>query len=111
MDEYIEREAALEICETEYQNRLRMHDYCRVTVAWGIGDEIKALPAADVAPVVHGRWELLRKGDWNSVFVCSLCGRRETIAESESYNSQLKMPRKYPYCHCGAKMDGGAENG
>lgn len=68
-------------------------------------------PAADVEPVRHGRWELLRKGDWNSVFVCSLCGRRETIAESESYNSQLKMPKKYPYCHCGAKMDGSGGNG
>lgn len=65
-----------------------------------------SIPAADVAPVVHGRWKLLRKGDWTSVFVCSVCGRRETIAESESYNSQLKMPRKYPYCHCGARMDG-----
>ena len=61
--------------------------------------------AADVAPVVHGRWKLLRKGDWTSVFVCSVCGRRETIVESESYNSQLEIPRKYPYCHCGAKMD------
>lgn len=70
-------------------------------------EAINRTPAADVAPVVHGRWELLRKGDWTSVFVCSVCGRRETIAESESYNSQLKMPRKYPYCHCGAKMDGG----
>lgn len=69
-----------------------------------------SIPAADVAPVVHGRWKLLRKGDWTSVFVCSVCGRRETIAESESYNSQLKMPRKYPYCHCGARMDGGACN-
>lgn len=68
------------------------------------------LPAADVAPVVHGRWKLLRKGDWTSAFVCSVCGRRETIAESESYNSQLKMPREYPYCHCGARMDDGACN-
>lgn len=67
---------------------------------------IADMSAADVAPVVHGRWELLRKGDWTSVFVCSVCGRRETIAESESYNSQLKMPRKYPHCHCGARMDG-----
>lgn len=63
-------------------------------------------PLPDAVPVVHGRWKLLRKGDWTSVFVCSVCGRRETIAESESYNSQLKMPRKYPYCHCGARMDG-----
>ena len=70
---------------------------------------IDDMPTADVAPVRHGRWELLRKGDWTSVFVCSVCGRRETIAESESYNSQLKMPKKYPYCHCGAKMDGETE--
>ena len=68
--------------------------------------EIADMPAADVAPVVHGRWELQRKGDWISVFVCSVCGRGETIAESVLYNSQLKMPKKYPYCHCGAKMDG-----
>ena len=51
MAEYIEREAALEICETEYQKRLKMLDYCGDTVAWNIGGEIKALPAADVAPV------------------------------------------------------------
>ena len=75
-----------------------------------IENALDFIPAADVAPVVYGRWELLRKGDWNSVFVCSVCGRRETIAESESYNSQLKMPRKYPYCHCGARMDGDADD-
>lgn len=51
MAECIEREAALEICETEYQKRLRMFDYCGDTVAWNIGHEIKALPAADVVPV------------------------------------------------------------
>ena len=51
--EYIEREAALEICKTEYQNRLRILDYCGDTVAWNIGSEIKAIPAADVAEVVH----------------------------------------------------------
>ena len=111
MAEYIERKAALEICAKAYQDRLQMADYCGDTVAWNINAEIKNIPAADVALVKHGRWKLLRKGDWTSVFVCSVCGRRETIAESESYNSQLKMPKKYPYCHCGAKMDGGESNG
>ena len=53
MAEYIEKEAALEICETEYQDRLRKLDYCGDTVAWNIGSEIKALPTADVAPVVR----------------------------------------------------------
>ena len=95
MAEYIDREECCEKhcrCSNEYCDK----ESCPIWKA----------PAADVAPVVHGRWELLRKGDWTSVFVCSVCGRRETIAESESYNSQLKMPRKYPHCHCGARMDG-----
>lgn len=109
MDDYIKREAAIEICEAECQARLRMCDYSGYTVAWSVGSEIKALPAADVAPVVHGRWKLLHKGGWTSVFVCSVCGRRETITESESYNSQHKMPKEYPYCHCGARMDGDSD--
>ena len=51
----------------------------------------KEIPAADVAPVVHGRWikkEFLR---------CSECD----------------MPTMYPwpYCQkCGAKMDGGIQD-
>ena len=53
MAEYIPRTAALEICEMEYQGRLRMLDYCGGTVAWSIFHEIKALPPADVAPVVR----------------------------------------------------------
>lgn len=81
--------------------------YCLDNVFNWLAEEFEITePHTDVAPVVHGRWELLRKGDWASVFVCSVCGRRERITESESYNSQLKMPREYPYCHCGARMDG-----
>ena len=53
MAEYIDREAALEICDKEYKERLRMHDYCGDTVAWNIGGAIKGLPCADVAPVVR----------------------------------------------------------
>lgn len=97
MSEYIEREAALEICETEYQARLRMCDYCGDTVAWNIGSEIKALPAADVAPVVHSYWEHKITSYGEIVSSCHNC--------------------KYPvsqfwgltkYCpSCGARMDGG----
>ena len=98
MAEYIDREEYCEKhcrCSNEYCDK----ESCPI---WGA-------PAADVAPVAHGRWKLLRKGDWTSVFICSVCGRRETIVESESYNSQLKMPKKYPYCHCGARMDGDSD--
>lgn len=105
MGEYIERKAldkALTAAAINDENK-----NCN-TWSNAIG-VLYTLPAADVAPVVHGRWKLLHKGDWTSVFVCSVCGRRETITESESYNSRIKMPRKYPYCHCGARMDGEAE--
>lgn len=58
---------------------------------------LKDIPAADVAPVVHGEWlkEVYRDpygADWTRC-VCSLCGRVEI--------------KKEPYCNCGAKMDGG----
>lgn len=104
MAEYIKREAALKICETEYQNRLRMLDYCGDTVAWNIGSEIKAMPAADVEPVRHGEWRPIRRMAASGEFECSVCGRIETF-------SYFNKSENSPYCHCGAKMDGGAENG
>ena len=55
-------------------------------------------PAADVAPVVHGRWISFLDGDHimpERYYRCSCCGRVES--------------RLQPYCHCGAKMDGGEE--
>ena len=53
MADYIERATVREICDTEHKNRLRIINYCGDTVAWSIGREIKALPAADVVPVVR----------------------------------------------------------
>ena len=51
------------------------------------------LPAADVAPVVHGRW--IYKGD-SDMWVCSRCGR--------GVNADPEGIDLYCY-HCGAKMD------
>ena len=113
MAEYIEREAAIAyIREQSEECQKAFEEFGGESGIYAdayndLAEDFCGIPAADVAPVVHGRWELQRKGDWISVFVCSVCGRGETIAESGSYNSQLKMPKKYPYCHCGAKMDGG----
>lgn len=53
------------------------------------------VPAADVAPVRHGRWISFLDGDHimpERYYRCSRCGRVES--------------RQQPYCHCGAKMDG-----
>lgn len=101
MADYIYLDAALAICEKEYRERLRMLDYCGDTVALNIGHAIKALPAADVAPMVHGRW--LCADDF---VICSQCE-----AEMNQKNS-LGVDNFKNYCpNCGAKMDGGAESG
>ena len=98
MAEYINREVALRICDKEYQERLRMRDYCGDTVAWNIGGEIKSIPAADVAPVRHGRWKEPYDGFHDRTeIVCSCCGRTGQ--------------KHFNYCPmCGAKMDGGKGN-
>lgn len=57
------------------------------------------IPAADVAPVVHGRWEIDADGDW----YCTNCDEVVAICESGRERTYRK-----PYCpNCGAKMDGG----
>lgn len=59
------------------------------------------LPAADVAPVRHGRWLQKKHKIFGNAYdyVCSECGCDYALAE-------------YNYCpNCGAKMDGGVENG
>ena len=60
--------------------------------------DVDAIPAADVAPVRHGRWEWCKDYDGDSILVCSECGR---VCHEEDA----------PYCYCGAKMDGGFDNG
>lgn len=61
--------------------------------------EVANMPAADVAPIRHGRWE------WDEemgVFLCSLCGN--------GWKEQPTLMGKplYEWCPvCGAKMDVG----
>lgn len=58
-----------------------------------------SIPAADVAPVVHGRWEQDADGDW----YCTNCDEVVAICESGRERTYRK-----PYCpNCGAKMGGG----
>lgn len=103
MNEYIEKTAALDICQKEYEERLRMADYCGDTVAWNIGGAIKNLPAADVFPVRHGRWiedERTYPGPGLKNNLCSVCGE---IAGS--WKEGLEPGRKWAYCpNCGALM-------
>ena len=61
-------------------------------------DSLREAPAADVAPVTHARW--IKNGVYWS---CSRCGR---------WQHERVEPQWWNYCpHCGAKMDGGDNNG
>lgn len=90
--EYIEREMAI---ETLYYNT---DETCSAVVP-----DFEAIPATDVAEVVHGHF--IHDGprfaggvDW---WHCSSCG---ALA--------IRIETRFNYCPwCGAKMDGGAENG
>ena len=63
------------------------------------------IPAADVVEVRHGEWVFEFALAGHSFYHCSVCGRQESLLTKES------TAEYFPYCHCGAKMDGGDENG
>lgn len=96
MDGYIKREAAVKVAEKyglANGSALGRH----TGLADCIASEIAIIPAADVAPVVHGRWEQDADGDW----YCTNCDEVVAICESGRERTYRK-----PYCpNCGAMMD------
>lgn len=69
--------------------------------------EIREMPAADVAEVVHGRWCVSKIRSIETVFYCSECKRTVTVGNDFFGEAPKSVSAAYPYCHCGAKMDGG----
>ncbi len=62
-------------------------------------------PAADVVPVVHGKWI---RPHWKNSDYCCDCSECDGEAMHREY--QWDKNGIYPICpNCGAKMDGGAE--
>ena len=90
MDEYIKREEAIEA----------------VKHAWAKGLEpsqhIEIIPASDVAPVRHGRWNDTGRytfADGSLAIRCTECGAALHSDEWQKY--------VWNYCpNCGAKMEG-----
>jgi hypothetical protein len=67
--------------------------------------EASDAPAADVAPVVHGRWIRPHWKNSNYCYDCSECG-----GEAMHRDYQWAKDGIYPICpNCGARMDGDAE--
>ena len=94
MAEYIERSAAIEAAKHAWAKGLEPSQY------------IEALPAADVAPVVHGRWIHSRYEDCSEQFELVKCSQ----CNHEAYAMAIYV-HGGNYCpNCGAKMDGGADH-
>lgn len=98
MAEYIEREAAVSNLEL----LARHEDRFRQSVILGVVDTIRAMEAADVAPVVHGRWTFEPETENTlSMAKCNICGW---------WTLDPSVDGVYKYCPiCGARMDGDAE--
>lgn len=90
MDEYINRETVI--------NHL---DACLDTI-WKpeivtLTCFVEGIPAADVAPVVHGRWAM--SSDRPDTIICTCCDSAFDVWKADI--------KRHHYCpNCGAKMDG-----
>lgn len=69
-------------------------------------DYIASIPAADVAPVVHGRWECEHE-TWGRL-QCSNCKKEALLEKSNGDVGTILLYVTSNYCpNCGTKMYGG----
>ena len=94
MAEYIEREAILR--EIERRELLMVGD--KLVSVDAMKSFIKNRPAADVAPVRHGKWVHEHMSEGYAWVICSEC---------EAVIHKILINKRLNYCpNCGAKMDG-----
>ena len=92
MADYIEREDLLELYRID-DPVLNENGHVPLPV---IRQNIMDIPAADVAPVRHGRWET--NSDRPDSLICSVCKCGFDVWKHDPHN----------FCpNCGSKMDGG----
>ena len=101
--EYIEREESKELLRIWISDCVLDGDNEAADCFRDCIDLLDSIPAADVAPVVHGQWIGIDSSFWKpthssdipvfrKTYRCSECGRKTAIAEN--------------YCpNCGAKME------
>lgn len=97
--EYIEREAALKAIHDEW-DEVCNYDGSGHALANEMESVIDSVPAADVRPVVRGRWVLHDEvTSWDETWECSVCGEESDMLEG------TPMDNSYNFCHaCGADM-------
>lgn len=109
MSDYISREAAVEkitfLCELREIVCDPDDEFLRgLKNALNTIKSNELIPSTDVQPVRYGRWVhdgggYDRRDNW---YHCSECNRALNLICG-------KKLEDYPYCHCGARMDGDVE--
>lgn len=96
MTEYIEREALIQKLQDEinscpfYGHQFELEDAKEL---------IRNFPAADVAPVVRGEWEILTDDSGNEYMRCKQCGEEFYDGDNDTVDT------KHNFCpNCGADM-------
>ena len=116
MSDYISREVASAVIEGEQKKlcpvglwgRKFAADADKYDMLQEMLDKLEAIPAADVEPGRHGNWNIRLADEMTLCLECSICGRKvdnidlHYLLEAGEYGEAC---RRYPYCHCGAKMD------
>lgn len=102
-------------------NALKIHvcDMCDDGQRECKGDEscailcwINDMPTIEAKPVRHGRWLPVESAHDTRIAKCSICGFWQKSNGNDKTGNYHIHKAVYRYCAaCGAKMDGGAENG
>ena len=92
MTEYIKKEDIEQKIQDGLNNLVLGHDAIEVL------GMIYVMPAADVAPVRHGEWEIVVGSNGKEYMVCTCCLVSQDLTDV------------FSYCpNCGAKMDGNTD--
>ena len=98
MDDYISRDAAKQILSV-----LLVKDAAECAC-----NLVDCVLPADVEPVRRGKWNIRVSDERTLCLECSVCGRKVdnfNLHRLLIFGEYGEAFRRYPYCHCGAKME------
>lgn len=110
MDEYISREEAVKRINSCISTAQDAWESSYNTAMAEIMERIKHIPAADVQPVKHGRWET-----WGYIFHgiawkrCSVCGKTADLSYQGLLDGEIEMATPSICGCCGSRLDGDSE--
>ena len=115
MARYIDADLLRIEMEDLYEHHIEMRNFSADGAVADCLIMLNNAPTADVVEVKHGMWEIkseirryLEEIDEEFYVECPFCHRVYYVPFEFEDEKMLEYAKKnYPYCNCGAKMDGG----